>query len=167
MLLRCRIGRTYYDNVPLFWSNLYLSTPLAEGYLKLPLTYYFPQFKMNPQNVCYWLERLFRAFVFLSCLGIVSWQCLRCLTKFLSKPQVTRLSIVNSAGNMFPSVTICPQLDPKEKTGYNSTILEECGIPLAQITNGTELYGLIKELKVVEILKHSITMSGTFGSQKT
>ena len=109
-----------------------MRVPLAEGYLEPPVEGSFPKLKMNPQNVCYWLERLFRAFVFLSCLGIVSWQCLRCLTKFLSKPQVTRLSIVNSGGNLFPSVTICPQPDPKEKTGYNSTILEECGIALAQ-----------------------------------
>ena len=87
---------------------------------------------MYLQNVLYWLARLFRAFVFLSCLGIVTWQCWRCLTKFLSKPQVTRLSIVNSAGNMFPSVTICPYPDPKEKTGYNGTILDECGITFDQ-----------------------------------
>ena len=87
---------------------------------------------MNPQTVCYWLERIFRAFVFLSCLGIVSWQCLRCLTKFLSKPQVTRLSIVNSAGNMLPSITICPYSKSKENTGYNSTLLQECGITFDQ-----------------------------------
>ena len=88
---------------------------------------------MNPQNVCYWLERLFRAFVFLSCFGIVIWQCSKCLTKFLSKPQGTRLSVVNSAGNMFPSVTVCPYPDPTEEKEYgspvyNSTILSNCGI---------------------------------------
>ena len=87
---------------------------------------------MNTQNVCYWLERLFRAFVFLSCLGIVTWQCWRCLTKFLSKPQGTRLSIVNSAGNMFPSITICPYSKSNQNTGYNSTLLEECGITIKQ-----------------------------------
>ena len=87
---------------------------------------------MNTQNACYWLERLFRAFVFLSCLGIVTWQCWRCLTKFLSKPQGTRLSIVNSAGNMFPSITICPYSKSKENKGYNSTLLEECGITYKQ-----------------------------------
>ena len=87
---------------------------------------------MNTQNICYWLERLFRAFVFLSCLGIVTWQCWRCLTKFLSKPQVTRPSIVNSAGNMFPSITICPYSNSNENTGYNSTLLEECGITIKQ-----------------------------------
>ena len=85
------------------------------------------------QNVCYWLERLFRAFVFLSCFGIVIWQCSKCLTKFLSKPQGTRLSVVNSAGNMFPSVTVCPYPDPTEEKEYgspvyNSTILSNCGI---------------------------------------
>ena len=84
------------------------------------------------QVKCISIERLFRYFVFFTCLGIVTWQCWRCLTKFLSKPQVTRLSIVNSAGNMFPSVTVCPHPDPKEKTGYNFTLLEECGITLLQ-----------------------------------
>ena len=66
--------------------------------------------------------------MFLSCLGIVIWQCSKCLTKFLSKPQGTQLSVVNSAGNMFPSVTFCPYPDPKEDTKYNSTILSNCGI---------------------------------------
>ena len=70
--------------------------------------------------------------MFLSCLGIVTWQCWRCLTKFLSKPQGTRLSIVNSAGNMFPSITICPYSNHKVNTGYNSTLLEECGITFDQ-----------------------------------
>ena len=87
---------------------------------------------MNTQNACCWLERLFRAFVFLSCLGIVTWQCWRCLAKFLSKPQGTRLSIVNSAGNMFPSITICPYSKSKEIAGYNSTLLKECGITFDQ-----------------------------------
>ena len=132
-----RIGCTYYGNVPLFWSYLYLCTPLAESYLESSKTYSFPQFKMNPQNVCYWLERLFRAFVFLSCLGIVIWQCSKCLTKFLSKPKGTRLTMVNSAGNMFPSVTVCPYPDPTEAKEYgspvyNSTILSNCGISWKQ-----------------------------------
>ena len=54
------------------------------------------------------------------------------MTKFLSKPQGTRLSIVNSAGNMFPSITICPYSNSNENTGYNSTLLEECGITFNQ-----------------------------------
>ena len=71
--------------------------------------------------------------MFLSCFGIVIWQCSKCLTKFLSKPQGTRLSVVNSAGNMFPSVTVCPYPDPTEEKEYgspvyNSTILSNCGI---------------------------------------
>ena len=70
--------------------------------------------------------------MFLSCLGIVIWQCSKCLTKFLSKPQGTQLSVVNSVGNMFPSVTICPYPDPNENTIYNSTILLDCGITGSQ-----------------------------------
>ena len=104
------------------------------------MAYSYPQFKMYPQNVCYWLERLFRAIVFLSCFGIVIWQCSKCLTKFLSKPQGTRLSVVNSAGNMFPSVTVCPYPDPTEvkeygSPVYNSTILSDCGIQWVHYKN--------------------------------
>ena len=80
------------------------------------------QFKMKPQNACYWIKRLFRALVFLCCLGIVIWQCSRCLKKFLSKPQGTQLSIVNSAGKIFPSITVCPP------TLNNLTSLKDCGI---------------------------------------
>ena len=77
---------------------------------------------MYPQNVCYWIKLLFRALVFLCCLGIVKWQCWRCLEKFLSKPQGTQLSIVNSAGKIFPSITVCPP------TLNNLTSLKDCGI---------------------------------------
>ena len=85
-------------------------------------TYPFPQLKMHLQKRCSWIKQFFRTFVFLCCFGIVIWQCWRCLEKFLSKPQVTQLSIVKSAGNMFPSVTVCPA------TSNNSTILSDCGI---------------------------------------
>ena len=80
------------------------------------------------QFKCVSVERLFRHFIFFTCLGIVTWQCWKCCTKFQLKPQGTKLSIVNSAGNMFPSVTFCPYPDPKENTLYNSTILSNCGI---------------------------------------
>ena len=83
---------------------------------------------MYLQVKCASVERLFRYFIFFTCLGIVTWQCWKCCTKFRSKPQGTKLSIVNSAGNMFPSVTFCPYPDPKEDTKYNSTILSNCGI---------------------------------------
>ena len=68
------------------------------------------------------MKLFFRKFVFLLCLGIVIWQCWRCLEKFLSKPQGTQLSIVNSAGEMFPSVTVCRAFL------NNLTILSNCGI---------------------------------------
>ena len=85
---------------------------------------------MYPQNVCYWIKQLFRAFVFLCCLGIVIWQCWRCMEKFLSKPQLTQLSIVNSAGNLFPSITVCPA------KSNNSTIFSDCGITESQYRQG-------------------------------
>ena len=87
---------------------------------------------MSLQFKCVSVERLFRHFIFFTCLGIVTWQCWKCCTKFQSKPQGTKLSIVNSAGNMFPSVTFCPYPDPNKDTIYNSTILFDCGITRSQ-----------------------------------
>ena len=87
---------------------------------------------MYLQLKCISIERLFRYFIFFTCLGIVTWQCWKCCTKFQSKPQGTKLSISNSAGNMFPSVTFCPYPVPVENGQYiwvyNSTILLNCGI---------------------------------------
>ena len=88
---------------------------------------------MYLQVKCVSVERLFRYFIFFTCLGIVIWQCWKCCIKFQSKPQGTKLSIVNSAGNKFPSVTFCPYPNPKkENTVYNSTILSNCGITRTQ-----------------------------------
>ena len=95
---------------------------MPTGYLEPHVTYSFTQLEMHPQKVFYWVKQFFRAFVFLSCLGIVIWQCWRCLEKFLSKPQVTQLSIVNSAGKIFPSITVC------RAYLQNLTILSNCGI---------------------------------------
>ena len=85
------------------------------------------------QVKCISIELLLRYLVFFTCFGIVSWQCWRCCTKFISKPQGTQLSIVNSAGNMFPSVTVCPYPEATEDEEYgsplyNSNILSNCGI---------------------------------------
>ena len=99
---------------------MFASLPTA--YLEPQVVYSFTQLAMYPQNIFYWMKLFFRKFVFLLCLGIVIWQCWRCLEKFLSKPQGTQLSIVNSAGEMFPSVTVCRAFL------NNLTILSNCGI---------------------------------------
>ena len=55
------------------------------------------------------IEQVFKTLVFLSCLGVVLWQCGRCTTKYLSKPKGTQISIINVANNtLFPFITICP-----------------------------------------------------------
>ena len=92
------------------------------------------------QVKCISIEGLFRYLVFFTCFGIVTWQCWRCCTKFISKPQGTQLSIVNSAGNMFPSVTVCPYPEPTEDKEYGSpvynlTILSDCGIQWVHYKN--------------------------------
>ena len=87
------------------------------------------------QVKCIPIERLFRYLVFFTCFGIVTWQCWRCCTKFISKPQGTQLLIVNSAGNMFPSVTVCPSEDKEYGSPVNSTILSNCGIKWGEYKN--------------------------------
>ena len=68
-----------------------------------------------------------RLFIFSVCLSIVAWQCFKCIQKYLENPQGTSLSVVNSAGKMFPSITVCP--DAFNKTSVlNSTSLSECGL---------------------------------------
>ena len=68
-----------------------------------------------------------RLFIFIVCLSIVAWQCFKCIQKYLENPQGTSLSVVNSAGKMFPSITVCP--DAFNKTSVlNSTSLSECGL---------------------------------------
>ena len=72
-------------------------------------------------------ERLFHFLVFLFCLGIVTLECWRCWTKFLSEPEGTHISIINTVGNeMFPSIIVCPY--PNKKKGLNSIVFSECGI---------------------------------------
>ena len=86
---------------------------------------------MSLQDTCIWFERLFRILLLLSCLGIVTWQCWRCYTKFLSMPQATQLSVVSSAGNMFPIATVCPNAEEQNEI-HNFTILYSCGITANQ-----------------------------------
>ena len=90
------------------------------------------------QVKCIAIELLFRYLVFFTCFGIVSWQCWRCCTKFISKPQGTQLLIVNSAGNMFPSVTVCPSEDKEYESPVNSTILSNCGIKWGDYKNNAK-----------------------------
>ena len=52
-----------------------------------------------------------------------------CVNMTLALPvKVVQLLIVNSAGNMFPSVTVCPSEDKEYGSPVNSTILSNCGI---------------------------------------
>ena len=68
-----------------------------------------------------------RISIFSVCLSIVAWQCFKCIQKYFENPQGTSLSVVNSAGKMFPSITVCP--DAFNKTSVlNSTSLSECGL---------------------------------------
>ena len=72
-------------------------------------------------------QKAVRLFIFIICLGIITWQCCKCIQKYLAKPQETRLSVVNSAGKMFPSVTVCPDAF-NDTAVYNNSNLSQCGI---------------------------------------
>ena len=63
---------------------------------------------------------------YLTCLGVVLWQGVQCFAKFFSNPQGTRLSVVKSKGQNFPSTTIC-SLHLKNKP-FNEEFIKNCGI---------------------------------------
>ena len=71
-------------------------------------------------------EQVFKVLFFLSCLGVVLWQCGRCTTKYLSKPKGTQMSIISVANNsMFPFITICPYPNTNTvKSHGTKTLLE-------------------------------------------
>ena len=70
-------------------------------------------------------KAIFSIFSFLitvSCLALVIWQTIKCVSKYIEKPQGTILSIENTAHLPFPAITICSYY------GYNKEVLEKCGI---------------------------------------
>ena len=88
---------------------------------------------MSWQELLYWLVKAFRLLVFISCFGTLTWQLSKCCMRFLEKPQGTRVSVISSAGKMFPSITVCPP--PFMHNNFsvlNSTILSDCGMNLSE-----------------------------------
>ena len=78
------------------------------------------------QRKCILFEHLFNLSIFLTCIGVVTWQCMKCFNKFISKPKGTHVSIMNTAsGILFPSISVCP--NPIEGI-LKSEILNECGL---------------------------------------
>ena len=65
--------------------------------------------------------------IFLACFSIVSWQCFKCVQKFVDKPQGTKLSVVKTAGKLFPTVTVCPKPFGYSDFVFNRTLLAQCG----------------------------------------
>ena len=63
-----------------------------------------------------------------SCLGFVIWQTISCTTKYIDKPQLTKVSLKNSqilASS--PAITICPKFEGGK--WFNISYLEDiCGI---------------------------------------
>ena len=82
---------------------------------------------MSLQELLYWLVKAFRLFVIISCLGTLTWQLSKCCIRFLEKPQGTLVSVISSAGQMFPSITVCPDMH-NDISVLNSTILSDCGM---------------------------------------
>ena len=66
-----------------------------------------------------------------SCLTFVVWQGIQCFTKYLDKPQGTKISEQKVANVPFPAITICG-LFPNDWYGdsaFNITYLKNvCGI---------------------------------------
>ena len=62
------------------------------------------------------------------CLGFVIWQTISCTTKYIDKPQLTKVSLKESDElPSSPAITICPKFGGTYS--YNKTYLEDiCGI---------------------------------------
>ena len=69
-----------------------------------------------------------RAIVLITCLGIVSWQCIQILQKYLEKPKGTKIyfSKVTDEVQNYPAFTFCKSL--LDENLYDRTILENCKI---------------------------------------
>ena len=51
---------------------------------------------------------VFSLVVLFSCIGIVAWQSVECILKYLDNPRATQLSVSNAQYvTQFPAVTIC------------------------------------------------------------
>ena len=77
-----------------------------------------------------------RTIVLTACLGIVSWQCIQILQKYLQKPQGTKIYIskVSDEIQNHPAFTFCKSL--LDETIYNSTVLNNCSIEKLEYMKG-------------------------------
>ena len=83
------------------------------------------------------LKNFLRTFISLSywmngfCLGFVIWQTIKCMTKYIEKPQGTAISMKKSTDLAFPAITVCGSFgnDYGMPLGFNETYLQTvCGI---------------------------------------
>ena len=62
-----------------------------------------------------------------SCLIFVTWQTIKCMTKYIQKPQGTTVSMKKSANLSFPAITVCGLSE--NDVGLNETYLQNvCGL---------------------------------------
>ena len=83
------------------------------------------------------LKNFFRTFTSLSCwfngfcLGFVIWQTMKCLTKYITKPTGSDISMKKSTDLAFPAITVCGSFGRFNygMDGFNETYLQNvCGI---------------------------------------
>ena len=71
----------------------------------------------------YSLKKILNLVIFIVCASIVANETYGCLTKYLSQPQGTHISVDKGIGHVFPQFTICPSVN------YARTkIFKECGL---------------------------------------
>ena len=76
--------------------------------------------KMKSNNS---LKKILNLTIFIICASIVAKETYVCLTKYLSQPQGTHISVDQGIGHVFPQFTICPSVN------YAKTkIFKECGL---------------------------------------
>ena len=72
----------------------------------------------------------FSALIIFFCICFVTWQSTKCINKYVTNPQGTKLSVVYTNQTQFPAITICfdPDMYKSSDVLYNQSRLRECGI---------------------------------------
>ena len=92
--------------------------------------------EVAPNNMKQFVRTFLLYFVNGMCLAFVTWQTIQCFTKYLQKPQVTIVSMKESAELLhFPAITVCGSFGTyvneyeNLEMGFNPKYLKDnCGI---------------------------------------
>ena len=70
---------------------------------------------------------VFSLVVLFSCIGIVAWQSVECILKYLDDPRATQLSVSNAQYvTQFPAITICGIPEKSKEERLSSDEIDDC-----------------------------------------